>query len=142
MSALSTSNPPTSDPWKWVFYIGGAGNVLNAAWMLASPVSWYENLPAGIPDFGPMNEHFIRDLGAVFLMMGVGFIWGGFSKSVRIPVLALVTFWYAAHALIHVYDTARGLVPPSHWAMDFPAIYAPTIFLIVVLVMLTRSSRD
>ena len=35
----------------------------NAVWMLADPQHWYHDLPAAVPDTGPYNEHFVRDVG-------------------------------------------------------------------------------
>ena len=32
----------------------------NAVWMVVQPASWYTELPAGVPDFGPYNEHFVK----------------------------------------------------------------------------------
>ena len=42
------------------------------------------------------------------------------------------------HALVHVWDTSRGLVGPEHWSIDFPAVYLPTVVLIALTVMLVR----
>ena len=47
------------------------GNLTNGVWMLLSPTHWYHKLPAAVPDFGPLNEHFVRDLGTVFVMMAL-----------------------------------------------------------------------
>ena len=31
------------------------------------------------------------------------------------------------HALVHVTDTVAGRLSTSHWAIDFPGVYLPTI---------------
>lgn len=129
---------PKTDLWKWIFLFGAVGNIGNALWMLASPVSWYETIPGGVPDFGPLNEHFVRDLGSTFFMLGTGLLWGAFSPKVRVPVLGLVVLWNVIHSLVHVLDTTRGLVGSEHWAADAPLVYSPTILLIVMFVLLVR----
>ncbi len=43
--------------------------------MLADPAGWFVGLPAAVPDSGPLNEHFVRDIGATFTMLGVGMLW-------------------------------------------------------------------
>ena len=48
-----------------------------ALWMLADPAGWYAGLPAAVPDFGPLNEHFVRDIGATFTMLGIALALGG-----------------------------------------------------------------
>lgn len=54
------------DPLVLGLLLFGLGNVGNTLWMLASPTSWYLEVPASVPDFGPLNAHFVRDLGAMF----------------------------------------------------------------------------
>ena len=51
------------DAWGWIFAIFGAVCVANALWMLAGPLHWYRELPAAVPDTGPFNPHFVRDIG-------------------------------------------------------------------------------
>jgi hypothetical protein len=109
--------------------------------MLANPAHWYATLPAAVPDFGPLNEHFVRDIGSAFTMLGVALVWGALRSAVRVPVLVLVTLFSALHALVHVYDTGRGLVGPEHWGIDFPAIYLPTAVLIVLTIVLVRRTE-
>ena len=42
----------------------------NGAWMLWDPIHWYHTLPAAVPDSGPLNEHFVRDIGCAFTLLG------------------------------------------------------------------------
>jgi len=130
-----------SDPWTWIFLLGAAGNLANGVWMLADPAGWYVSLPAAVPDFGPLNEHFVRDIGSAFTMLGAALLWGAFVPAVRVPALAMVTLFNALHAAVHVYDTARGLVGAEHWRIDFPAVYLPTAFLIVLTLVLVRRTE-
>jgi hypothetical protein len=57
---------------------------------------------------------------------------------VRVPVLVLVTLFNGLHALVHGYDTSRGLVGPEHWGIDFPAVYLPTLVLLILTALLVR----
>src|SRR5262249_19865264 len=59
------------DGWTIVLGIAALGNLVNGAWMLAAPAHWYATLPAAVPDFGPLNEHFVRDIGCAFFVQGV-----------------------------------------------------------------------
>jgi hypothetical protein len=136
------SRPATTDPWTWIFFLSGLGNLANGLWMLADPAGWYTTLPAAVPDFGPLNEHFVRDIGSTFTMLGIGLLWATFHTPVRIPVLVLVTLFSGLHALVHVYDTGRGLVGPEHWGIDFPAVYLPTMVLLILTAALIRRAED
>ena len=126
------------DSW-FVVLIGLAVlNLGNGAWMLADPAGWYHNLPAAVPHTGPLNEHFVRDIGSVFVMMGVALVWAALSPPARLPLVAMVALFNALHALVHVVDTLRGRLPASHWAIDFPGVYLPTLIAVVVTGLLAR----
>lgn len=134
----ASRNGTLADPWTWIFLVSGLGNLANGLWMLADPAHWYTTLPAAVPDFGPLNEHFVRDIGSAFAMLGIALLWGAARHAVRLPVLVLVTLFNALHAVVHVWDTSRGLVGPEHWRIDFPAVYLPTLFLVALTVALAR----
>lgn len=119
----------TFDAWTIVFGIAGLANLGNGLWMLAAPPHWYATLPAGVPDFGPLNEHFVRDIGCIFTLVGAGLIGAAVRRSWRIPALLVATGFSVLHAIVHVIDTARGLVGPEHWAIDAPGVYAPALLL-------------
>lgn len=126
-----------TDAWRIAFLIAAAGNFANGVWMLADPAGWFATIP-GVTDTGPLNEHFVRDLGATFALVGTAFLWAAFRPRERVAVLSVASVFYVGHALVHVFDTARGLLPPSHWTGDFVPIYAPAALLLAVLAALVR----
>jgi hypothetical protein len=130
------------DGWTYILGIFGLGNIANGAWMLVDPAGWYTNLPAAVPDFGPLNEHFVRDIGAAYVTAGIGLCWGAFDRRVRVAAVGLVTVFYALHALGHVYDTASGRVGPEHWSIDALPIYLPAVVLVVMLWLLARQTPE
>ena len=130
-----------ADAWTWVLAIFGAGNLANGVWMLVDPAGWYVNLPAAVPDFGPLNEHFVRDIGAAYTMTAVGLLWAAFVPASRAFAIGLVAVFYGLHAVGHVYDTTRGLVGPEHWGIDFVPIYVPAILLVPLWLWFARSPR-
>jgi hypothetical protein len=130
------------DAWTYILGIFGLGNIANGAWMLVDPAGWYTNLPAAVPDFGPLNEHFVRDIGGAYVMVGIGLCWAAFDLRVRVPAVGLVTVFYALHALGHVYDTASGRVGPEHWLIDALPIYLPVVVLVVMLRLLVRQPPE
>lgn len=127
-----------SDPWVWALTVFAAANLLNGAWMLFDPGGWYAGLPAAVPDTGPLNPHFVRDLGGAFAVMGAGLLWAAFRPVLRFPVLAAVALFYALHALIHVTDTLAGRLPSSHWTIDFPGVYLPALLLLALAAVAAR----
>lgn len=130
--------PREPDRWAIVLWMFAAANIGNAVWMLAAPENWYYNLPGGVPDTGAMNEHFIRDIGCIFLLMGIGLSVAAIRRSMRAWVLFTVTAWYAAHSLVHVIDTLTGRLSAEHWIIDVPGTYGPTLILIIISIAITR----
>ena len=129
-----------ADAWTWILTVFGVGDLANAAWMLAQPVGWFHDLPAAVPDFGPLNEHFVRDIGSAFAVQGVALLWAAFVPRWRVPLVAPVALFAVLHALAHVYDTARGLVGPAHWLIDLPGVYVPALLMTTFLWLLARQA--
>jgi hypothetical protein len=126
------------DPWLWVLLVLGVANLGNAAWMLAAPADWYARLPAAVPDTGPFNSHFVRDIGSAFAIVGVALVAGALRPALRVPALALSALFYVLHALVHVTDTLTGRLPESHWVVDLPGVYLPAAVLVVLTAVLAR----
>jgi len=138
-AARAGAAPAGRDMMTWVLLVLGIGNVANALWMLATPAGWYSGLPAAVPDFGPLNEHFVRDIGAAFLTLGLSLIWAGFVPRWRVPLVAPVTLFFALHALAHFFDTERGLVGAEHWAIYLPGVYVPALIMAALLWIVSRA---
>ncbi len=126
------------DLWFWILAVFAASNAANAVWMLVAPAHWYRVLPAGVPDFGPFNEHFVRDIGVVFLMMAIALAWAAAAPARRVTIVAVVSLFYVLHAALHVFDTARGFVGPEHWGLDAGGIYLPALLMVAVTWALAR----
>jgi hypothetical protein len=54
----------------WILGLGLAANDLA---MLADPADWYAIVP-GVIDTGSLNPHFVRDIGAAYLVCGGGLV--------------------------------------------------------------------
>ncbi len=129
------------DGTGWLFLILGLGMLANALWMLAGPMHWYTELPAAVPDTGPFNAHFVRDIGCAFLTVGIGLIWAALNERHRLPLAAISALFLGAHALLHVYDTARGALDSDHWQLDLAGVYLPAILVLVAVSRLARRAR-
>ena len=114
----------------WLLIAGGGVGAANAVWLLVAPLSWYHGLPADVPDTGPYNEHFVRDIGTAFATMAVAFDWAAVAPRWRAPLVTIVTIFFTAHAALHVFDTARGFLDAHHWLLDAPAVYLPPVVLV------------
>ena len=129
------------DGWTIVLGLFGLGNVVNGLWMLVDPVHWYHTLPAGVPDFGPLNEHFVRDIGCIYLLLGLALVIGAFRLSLRAPSCGAAAAFSLLHAVVHVFDTARGFVGLEHWWIDLPGVYAPALIVTALYFVLRQPGR-
>jgi hypothetical protein len=104
----------------------GVAAVVNGLYMLYSPEGWYFAVP-GVTTTGPFNQHFIRDIGLIFLFLGTAFLVGEARPQYRIVLWAAPTLWLWGHALFHFWEVAVGICGPSAIARDFPAVTLPAI---------------
>ena len=114
-----------SSALAWTLGLLALATGANAVWMLVGPGLWYRELPAAVPDFGPYNEHFVRDIGCAFAAFAVALGWAARSPAVRFPLVSIAALFLVLHAGLHVFDTARGYVAADHWWIDAPAVYLP-----------------
>lgn len=66
----------------------GAGLAANGIYILASPAAWHFAVP-GVTTTGPFNQHFLRDIGLIFILIGVAVFLGVARPATR------VTLWGA-----------------------------------------------
>jgi hypothetical protein len=104
----------------------GLGALANGVFMLVSPADWYLAVP-GVTTTGPFNQHFIRDIGIVFLFLGAAFLIGAARPEFRVVLWAAATLWLGSHALFHFWEVAAGICGPSALARDFPAVTLPAL---------------
>jgi hypothetical protein len=118
-----------------IFYlVAGILSFANSVWMLVSPLSWYQEFPAGIPHTGPFNAHFVRDLGVVYLIVALAFWWAARNVARSRLVHLALTLFFVGHALIHLADIVFGRLPHSHWWIDMPGVFLPALIMIVLAV--------
>jgi uncharacterized protein YjeT (DUF2065 family) len=104
----------------------GVAALFNGLFMLALPEAWYFAVP-GVTDTGPFNQHFIRDIGLIYLFIGIAFLVGAARPRHRVLLWAIPTIWLGAHALFHFWEVAVGICGPSALARDFPAVTLPAL---------------
>lgn len=139
---MHARSPERLDSLGWTLMLLGIITLANAIWMLAGPLHWYTDLPAAVPDTGPFNPHFVRDIGCAFLAVGGALVWAARVPRYRFPLVAVSAFFLAAHAILHVYDTLRGALGHDHWLLDLPGVYLPGVLLPVLAIRLARREGD
>ena len=126
----------------WLCLVLGVGCIANALWMLAGPMHWYEELPAAVPDTGPFNPHFVRDIGCAFLTIGLALVWAAWRPSLRLPLVTTSAVFLVAHAALHLYDTLRGALGHDHFWLDLPGVYLPAALVAAAAFSLRRAPES
>jgi hypothetical protein len=104
----------------------GCAAIANSLYMLISPHGWYWGIP-GVPMSGPYNQHFIRDIGLVFLLVGLAFLIGMAAPLSRVLLWSAATAWLVVHASLHLWQVVVGISPPSTIGQDFAAVTLPAL---------------
>ena len=112
-------------------WIVGIGLAINGLIMLGMPLFWYGAVP-GVPDTGPFNPHFIRDIGCAYLIAGGALALFAARPAAR-PAAQAGAVFLALHALIHLWDAAAGREQIDHLLMDLPTVFlAPVLAIWIV----------
>ena len=80
----------------------------NGIAMLAAPETWYLSVP-GVAETGPLNPHFVRDIGCAYLVSGAALLWLARTASAWPAALAGSAF-LLLHAGVHraCYELFQG----------------------------------
>jgi hypothetical protein len=84
--------------------LGGLYHLALGLSALAIPRAFYD----AIASFPPYNDHFVRDIGSLYLALGAVMLVAARRRSWQAPVLAFTTLQYAIHTLSHLVDITGG----------------------------------
>jgi len=118
----------------------GAALAGNGIYMLVDPTGWYFAVP-GVTTTGPFNQHFLRDIGLIFLLVGIAFVVGALRPAPRVALWGMGALWLSGHALFHVWEVAVGICGASALLRDFPAVTLPALVAIALTVWAARVAR-
>lgn len=108
---------------------------VNGAAMLALPQTWYETIP-GVTGTGPLNLHFVRDIGAAYLVAAGGFVW--LWRDPRAwPAAMTGSAFLVLHALVHIGEMLFQHFDAHHLLRDLPGVF----LLPVVALWLARPAK-
>ncbi len=97
----------------------------NGLFMLINPKDWYDIVPT-VPQTGFFNQHFVRDIGIIYVLIGVGFFVGIVQPGRRIWLWFASTLWLAAHTLFHYWEALVGICSASALVTNAYGVTLPT----------------
>ncbi|MDF2767111.1 MAG: hypothetical protein K0S81_4107 [Rhodospirillales bacterium] len=99
----------------------------NGLRMLIDATGWYAATP-GVAETGPLNIHFVRDVGAAFVTVAAGLVFAIRPLPARFALVCVAAIFAALHALIHIAEAfgpeGRPFVGAEAAAILVPAIAA------------------
>jgi hypothetical protein len=109
----------------------GLAMTVNGGAMLLVPALWYGLVP-GVAGTGPLNPHFVRDIGAAYLVSGGGLLWSLRDRRAQAAAVIGAAF-LLAHAFIHVADAIAGRETLAQLLIDAPTVLLPGPLVLVLL---------
>lgn len=109
--------------------LGGGLAVLligNGMAMLFAGPWWYGVVP-GVPTTGPFNAHFVKDIGAAYLVSGAVLAAFAWRPKTALPALLAAAAFLTLHATIHVADAIASPICGQALARDFPGVFLPAL---------------
>ena len=96
--------------------------VANGVLMLLAPETWYRVTP-DVGDTGPLNVHFVRDIGVAYLVAGVGLFWRAVDGLQGWPAALAGAAFLLGHALVHLVElvSGHGHGGPADWLFVYAA---------------------
>jgi uncharacterized protein YjeT (DUF2065 family) len=101
-----------------------------------TPRAFYD----AIATYPPYNDHFLRDVGSLYLALGAVMLVAVARRSWQAPVLAFTTIQYAIHTVAHVIDVT-GADPDWLGAASAGGLAALTVLFGWLLRAVGRSPR-
>lgn len=111
-------------PSSWILGILGTLGMANGVWALFGATHWFARVAA---DTGPLNVHFVRDVGAAYVTAGACLLVAALRPAWRAPLTAAAACFLTLHAFVHVFETATGQLGFHHWLEDTPGVFIPAI---------------
>ncbi|MBI5256976.1 MAG: hypothetical protein HY855_10790 [Burkholderiales bacterium] len=108
---------------RWLLAGGLAANGLM---MLFAPQRWYLAVP-GVELTGPLNLHFVRDIGAAYATAAAGLAWRAARGPAAAPAALAGALFLGLHAAVHLAETLAGVCGWGRFAADVPGVVLPAL---------------
>ncbi len=98
----------------------------NGVAMLFAGPWWYGAVP-GVTQTGPYNPHFVKDIGAAYLVAAAGLAWSAVEPGAARGWVRAAAVFLALHAMIHLSDAVAAPHPMTDIGRDFAGVILPAL---------------
>ena len=116
--------------------LGGNGLV-----MLFAGAWWYTAVP-GVPATGPFNPHFVKDIGAAYLVAGASLAAFAWRPGRAFAALLAAAAFLALHAAIHIADALASPTCGRDLVRDLPGIFVPALIALALSLSHLNADKD
>jgi hypothetical protein len=108
---------------KMSLFVLAAVLAANGAFMLSWPEAWYHAIST-VPQTGPFNPHFVRDIGCAYVVSAGSLAYCAVSPEKGRPAALAGSAFLLMHAGVHVWDALAGRATIEHLLKDFVSVVA------------------
>lgn len=118
--------------WRGLAILMALGLALNGAAMLLTAGQWYAVVP-GVAQTGPLNSHFVNDIGAAFLAAALSFAFAAWQRERRLLLPGAAFLWL--HAGLHLIDALSfGHAHGEILTVEITGIHLPALIAILLVI--------
>lgn len=114
---------------RWVLpvLLGATG-----LFMLFAPDAFYRLVP-GVTETGPLNYHFVHDIGSAYLAAAAGLGWWAAEPRRGVAGALAAAVFLGLHMLVHLVDAFSGGHGVADVGRDFVGVYLPALLVIWIV---------
>jgi len=113
----------------------------NGVVMLFAGPWWYGVVP-GVPSTGPFNPHFVKDIGAAYLVVGVSLAAFAFRPGRAFAALVAAAAFLTLHAAIHIGDALASPTCGHDLVRDLPGVFLPALISLGLIASTFTSAKE
>ncbi|HEY5006860.1 MAG TPA: hypothetical protein VII42_02585, partial [Caulobacteraceae bacterium] len=113
----------------------------NGVVMLFAGPWWYGVVP-GVPSTGPFNPHFVKDIGAAYLVVGVSLAAFAVRPSRAFAALVAAAAFLTLHAAIHIGDALVSPTCGHDLVRDLPGVFLPALISLGLIASTFTSAKE
>ncbi len=118
----------------------GVAMAINGTFMTFDPHAWYTTVP-GVEERGPFHQHFIRDIGITYLVLGTAVLIGAARKQHRMVLWLVSTLWLAGHGLFHLWEATTGITGRHELTEELSGVFLPVLLGTALVIAEYRRNR-
>jgi len=119
----------------------GVIHLANGLFMVGDPHGWYWATP-GVSRTGPVNHHFLVDIGLAFVVSGFGMLIGLRPGRVAATFALAGATWPALHAFFHVWEWFADGAPRDPRAAAAEAVGVVLVGLLGIALAGSRARKE